>query len=240
MAAAPLLAKREPATHHVAMRPRHLHAGDLPEPEWRVLPALTDYRVVVEAMEARVAAIRAGEAREAVWLLEHPPLLTAGTSADPAELLDPERFPVHASGRGGRYTYHGPGQRVGYVMLDLARRGPDVRRFVAALEQWLISALGDLGVAARREPGRIGIWVDDRQGREAKIGAIGIRIRRWVSLHGFAVNISPTLTHFDAVVPCGLLDYPVASTASLGTAATMEQFDGSLRAHFRDFLQSLG
>jgi lipoyl(octanoyl) transferase len=150
--------------------------------DWRVTPGLTAYPDSLAEMEARVAAIRAGEARELVWLLEHPPLYTAGTSAAPQELLSPTRFPVYATGRGGRYTYHGPGQRVGYLMLDLERRGRDVRCFVASLENWLISTLGDLGVEARNAPGRVGIWVDQGDS-EAKIGAIGVRIRRWVTLH---------------------------------------------------------
>ncbi len=185
-------------------------------------------------------AIRAGTAPELVWLLEHPPLITAGTSADAGELLDPARFPVHRAGRGGRYTYHGPGQRVGYVMLDLEARGRDVRRYVAALEGWVIDALAQLGVAARRAPGRIGIWVDDAQGREAKIGAIGVRVRRWVTLHGFALNVAPDLAHFEAIVPCGIAGFPVTSLAALQRETAMARVDQLLAAGFPGFLQTLG
>jgi lipoyl(octanoyl) transferase len=189
-------------------------------------------------MEARAAAIRAGAAGELVWLLEHPPLYTAGTSADPAELFNPEGFPVHAAGRGGRYTYHGPGQRVGYVMLDLDKRGRDVRRFVGALEDWLIATLADLGVAARRAPGRIGIWVD-RDGTEAKVGALGLRIRRWVTMHGFSVNLSPELSHFSGIVPCGIAEFPVTSLGEMGLANIQPRFDLALRRGLEDFLFSL-
>jgi lipoyl(octanoyl) transferase len=207
--------------------------------EWRISPGLTDYAAAVAAMEARVAAIRAGEAPELVWLLEHPPLITGGTSAAPAELIDPARFPVHATGRGGRYTYHGPGQRVGYVLLDLERRGRDVRLYVAALEAWLIATLGRLGVKARTAPGRIGIWVDDPHGREAKIGAIGVRVRKWVTLHGFALNVAPDLAHFDAIIPCGIGDFPVTSLAALQRNPDMTTLDAALNEGFSDFLQLL-
>jgi len=190
-------------------------------------------------MEARAAAIFAGEAKERVWLLQHPPLYTAGTSADPAELLDP-RFPVHAAGRGGRYTYHGPGQRIGYLNIDLRERGRDVRNFVHHLEGWMIAALGDLGIAARRAEGRIGIWTDDAQGREAKIGALGIRVRRWITLHGFSINVDPDLSHFGGIVPCGISAYPVTSMAALGCTARMAELDAALRAHFPAFLARLG
>lgn len=207
--------------------------------EWRISPGLTDYAEAVAAMEARVATIRAGEARELVWLLEHPPLITGGTSASVEELLDPDRFPVHATGRGGRYTYHGPGQRIGYVLLDLEARGRDVRRYVASLEDWLIGALGRLGVAARKADGRIGIWVDDLEGREAKIGAIGVRVRRWVTLHGFSINVSPDLNHFNAIVPCGIGDCPVTSLAATQRNSRMDMLDQALKDGFSDFLQSL-
>jgi lipoyl(octanoyl) transferase len=206
--------------------------------EWRVSPGLTPYAEALAEMEARAAAIRAGEARELIWLLEHPPLYTAGTSADPAELFNPENLPVHAAGRGGRYTYHGPGQRVGYVLLDLDRRGRDVRRFVRALEDWLIATLAELGVAARRAPGRIGIWVD-RDGKEAKVGALGLRIRRWVSLHGFSVNLCPELSHFSGIVPCGIADFPVTSLGEMGLANVQPRFDLALRLGLEDFLFSL-
>lgn len=203
--------------------------------EWRISEGLTSYPDAVAAMEARAAAIRAGTAGEMVWLLEHPPLYTAGTSAAADELLAPSRFPVHPTGRGGRYTYHGPGQRVGYVMLDLDRRGRDVRRFVSSLETWLIESLGELGIAARQAPGRIGIWVDD-QGQEAKIGAIGVRVRRWVTLHGFAVNVDPDLSHFTGIVPCGLAEFPVTSIRRLGLDHGMAALDQALGRGFPRFL----
>jgi lipoyl(octanoyl) transferase len=206
--------------------------------EWRVSDGLTPYPEALAEMEARAAAIRAGEACELIWLLEHPPLYTAGTSADPAELFNPEGFPVYEAGRGGRYTYHGPGQRVGYVLLDLERRGRDVRRFVAALEDWLIATLADLGVAARRAPGRIGIWVD-RDGTEAKVGALGLRIRRWVTMHGFSVNLSPELSHFSGIVPCGIAEFPVTSLGEMGLANIQPRFDLALRRGLEDFLFSL-
>jgi lipoyl(octanoyl) transferase len=207
--------------------------------EWRISPGLTDYAAALAEMEARATAIREGSAPELVWLLEHPPVITGGTSAAEAELLEPGRFPVHRSGRGGRYTYHGPGQRVGYVLLDLEARGRDVRCYVSALEDWLIGALGRLGVAARKAPGRIGIWTDDLFGREAKIGAIGVRVRRWVTLHGFAVNLDPDLSHFDAIVPCGIAEYPVTSLSALQRDPAPEKFDAALADGFPQFLQSL-
>lgn len=212
-----------------------------PEPiEWRVSPGLTDYAVALAEMEARAAAIRDGTAPELVWLLEHPPVITGGTSAAAGELLEPGRFPVHAAGRGGRYTYHGPGQRVGYVLLDLQARGRDVRRYVAGIEDWLIATLGELGVEARKAPGRIGIWTDDRDGREAKIGAIGVRIRRWVTLHGFALNVTPDLGHFGAIIPCGIAEHPVTSLAALQRGSDMAAVDKALESRFPAFLQSLG
>lgn len=207
--------------------------------ERRVSSAPVDYEVAVAAMEARAAAIREEDAPELLWLLEHPPLITAGTSAPAGELLDPGRFPVFRTGRGGRHTYHGPGQRVGYLMLDLGRRGRDIRRFVAGLEAWLIRALGRFDVEARAAPGRIGIWVDDRQGREAKIGAIGVRVRRWVTLHGFALNVAPDLGHFGAIVPCGIAGFPVTSLADLGVDIPMSQLDEALFAEFPRFLEHL-
>src|SRR6478735_12713572 len=184
-------------------------------PEWQVSAGLTPYPDALADMEARAAAIRAGTARERIWLLEHPPLFTAGTSADPAELFNPLGFPVFEAGRGGRYTYHGPGQRVGYLVLDLEKRGKDIRCFVHALEGWMIAALGDLGVVARREPGRIGIWTGEGAS-EAKIGAIGVRVRRWVTLHGFSINVAPDLSHFGGIVPCGISEYGVTSLSALG------------------------
>lgn len=206
--------------------------------DWKHEAGPLAYPDALAAMQARQQAIREHGARELIWLLEHPPLYTGGTSADPAELLSPH-FPVYNTGRGGRYTYHGPGQRVGYVMLDLTRRGKDVRCFVHALEGWVIMALALLGVKARRAAGRVGIWCDNRDGAEAKIGAIGVRIRRWVTAHGFAVNIDPDLSHFGGIVPCGIAEYPVTSLADLGIDAGMADFDAALRIGFPDFLSAL-
>jgi lipoyl(octanoyl) transferase len=206
--------------------------------EWRVSPGLTPYPDALAEMEARAVAVRAGEASELVWLLEHPPLFTAGTSADPAELFNPLDFPVHEAGRGGRYTYHGPGQRVGYLVLDLEARGKDIRRFVHALEGWIIAALGELGVAARREPGRIGIWTGEAQD-EAKIGAIGVRVKRWVTMHGFAINVAPDLAHFAGIVPCGIADYGVTSLSALGRGPATAPLDAALLRNFPHFLSSL-
>lgn len=205
--------------------------------EWKTSEAPVAYDTALAWMEGRAAAVAAGEAREAVWLLEHPPLYTAGTSADPAELLDP-RFPVFNAGRGGRYTYHGPGQRIVYLVLDLSKRGRDVRCFVHEVEGWAIAALARLDVAAWRAPGRIGIWTE-AHGREAKIGAIGIRVRRWVSLHGFAINVAPDLSHFGGIVPCGLPDYPVTSLADLGKTRSMQGLDAAIRDEFPNFLNRL-
>ena len=207
--------------------------------EWRVSEGRSPYPETLAAMEARADAIRAAGARELVWLLEHPPLYTAGTSAAPQELVSPDRFPVYSAGRGGRYTYHGPGQRIGYVMLDLDARGRDVRHFVHALERWLIAALARFGIAAHTVPERVGIWTRDVAGREAKVGAIGVRVRRWVTLHGFAINIDPDLSHFAGIVPCGLPDHPVTSLAALGSVATLKQFDVALRDGLGDFLSDL-
>ena len=209
--------------------------GDI---EWRVSEDLVPYPEALAFMEDRAAAIRDGTAGELVWLLQHPPLYTAGTSADPAELFNAEGFPVYAAGRGGRYTYHGPGQRVGYVLIDLEARGRDVRRFVHALESWLIAALGDLGVAAYRSPGRIGIWVD-QGGAEAKIGALGLRVRRWVTMHGFSVNLAPELSHFSGIVPCGIADSQVTSLDAMGVADSEPLFDLALRRRLGEFLLSL-
>jgi lipoyl(octanoyl) transferase len=207
--------------------------------EWRRDYAPVPYRAALTEQEARNAAIAAGEARELVWLLEHPPVYTAGTSAPAGELLDP-RFEVVETGRGGRYTYHGPGQRVGYVLLDLARRGRDVRCFVHALEGWVIATLADFGVEAWRAEGRIGIWTRDVDGGEAKIGAIGVRIRRWVTMHGFAVNLAPDLSHFDGIVPCGIVDYGVTSLAKLGIEVAPDAWDEALQRRADGFLAALG
>jgi lipoyl(octanoyl) transferase len=206
--------------------------------EWRVAPGLSPYPATLAEMEARAAAIRAGTARELVWLLEHPPLYTAGTSADPAELFNPEGFPVYQAGRGGRYTYHGPGQRVGYVLLDLERRGKDVRLFVHSLENWVIATLGRLGVAGFAVADRIGIWTR-AGGSEAKVGAIGVRVRRWVSFHGFSVNLAPDLSHFSGIVPCGIAEFPVTSLAEIGAPCTPGDFDAALAAGLPAFLAAL-
>jgi lipoyl(octanoyl) transferase len=206
--------------------------------EWRVSDGAVPYELALAEMEARAAAVRADEAPELVWLLEHPPLFTAGTSADPAELFNPLGFPVFEAGRGGRYTYHGPGQRVGYLVLDLEKRGKDIRCFVHSLEGWMIAALADLGVPARREPGRIGIWTGEGAG-EAKIGAIGVRVKRWVTLHGFSINVDPDLTHFGGIVPCGIAEYGVTSLAALGKQASFGLLDEALEHNFPSFLNAL-
>lgn len=189
-------------------------------------------------MEERAAAIRSGTARECIWLLEHPPLFTAGTSADPAELFNPLGFPVFEAGRGGRYTYHGPGQRVVYVMLDLQKRGKDIRCFVHSLEGWMIDALGELGVSAHRADGRIGIWVGEGAD-EKKIGALGVRVKRWVTLHGFALNVAPNLSHFGGIVPCGIAEFGVTSLSELGKQMPMTRVDACLKHGFHPFLNSL-
>ncbi len=204
------------------------------EPEWRVSPGLVPYPEAVATMEARVAAIRAGSAPELVWLLQHPPLYTAGTSADPRELLDPGRFPVYRTGRGGRFTYHGPGQRVVYVLLDLERRGRDLRGHVHRLEEWVIRTLSRLGVRGERRADRIGVWVTSPGGGEAKIAAIGVRVRHWVTYHGLALNVAPDLEHFRGIVPCGLAGYPVTSLAALGLAIDMDEVDHHLHATFAE------
>jgi lipoyl(octanoyl) transferase len=208
------------------------------EIEWRVSEGLVPYGDALAEMEARAAEVRAGDASELVWLLEHPPLFTAGTSSNPAELINPMGFPVFEAGRGGRYTYHGPGQRVGYLVLDLEKRGKDIRRFVHSLEGWMIAALGDVGVEARREPGRIGIWTGTGPG-EAKIGAIGVRVKRWVTLHGFSINVAPDLSHFGGIIPCGIAEYGVTSLAALGLKSSMERLDAALKRRFPAFLNAL-
>jgi lipoyl(octanoyl) transferase len=209
------------------------------EIEWRVEPEPVEYGKALAEMEAHVAALTAGTAPERIWLLEHPPVYTAGTSAtDASELVD-ARFPVFRTGRGGRYTYHGPGQRIGYLMLDLRNRKRDVRGYVHAVEGWVIAALGELGIEAFRAEGRIGIWTLDQAGQEAKIGAIGVRIRQWVTMHGFAVNLSPNLNDFNGIVPCGIAEFPVTSAAALGLTATPQQFDLALQATFSPFLEAL-
>lgn len=208
------------------------------EIEWRISPKLVEYPDALATMERRNGAVQSGSARELVWLLEHPPLYTAGTSSDPAELLS-RSFPVYDTGRGGRHTYHGPGQRVGYVILDLKRRKADVRGFVHALEAWVIAALAEFGVAARAIEGRVGIWCDMADGREAKIGAIGIRIRKWVTMHGFSINIDPDLSHFEGIVPCGISEYPVTSLAQLGISITLSEFDEALHNSAEAFFKTI-
>lgn len=206
--------------------------------EWRVATDPVPYREALAAMEARNTAIEAGEARELLWQLEHPPVYTAGTSAAANELLDP-RFEVVEAGRGGRYTYHGPGQRVTYVLLDLRARGKDVRRFVHALEGWAIGALAQFGVECWTVPERVGIWTTGPDGREAKIGAIGVRVRRWVTMHGFAVNLAPDLSHFTGIVPCGIEEFGVTSLADLGIALAPAAWNEALYATAPDFLEAL-
>lgn len=200
--------------------------------EWRTAREPVGYVEALAQMDDRVAAIHAGTEGELVWLLEHPALYTAGVSADPGELLEPARFPVHRTGRGGRYTYHGPGQRVGYAMMDLRRRGQDVRAYVHNLEDWVIGALGEFGLNGERREGRIGIWVVQPDGEEAKIAAIGVRVRRWVAFHGIALNVAPNLAHFDGIVPCGLAGFGVTSLKALGIAATLAEVDGALKRSF--------
>ncbi len=208
--------------------------------EWRPSPDLVPYEVAEAAMREHAAAIREHAAPERVWLVEHPPLYTAGTSALPSELIAPDRFPTHRTGRGGHWTYHGPGQRVAYVMLDLARphgrvRARDVRSYVCGLEDWLISALARLGVAGERREGRVGIWVvDPATGAENKIAAIGVRVSRWVSWHGVALNVAPDLGHFAGIIPCGITEHGVTSLAALGKPATMAEADAALRAAWAD------
>jgi len=210
--------------------------------EWRISRQAVGYEEAVAAMEARVAAIRAGSAAELVWLLEHPPLVTAGTSAKPEDLLERGRFPVYRSGRGGQFTYHGPGQRVAYVMLDLRRRGGDVRRYVHDLEEWIIRTLARLGVKGERRQGRIGIWVERGGGREDKIGAIGVRISRWVTYHGVALNRDPELEHFSTIVPCGIAEpqFGVTSLAALGVRVSAETLDGLLKQAFAEVFEGEG
>jgi len=208
-------------------------SGPQNQVEWAIAPGLTPYTQAVAAMEARVAAIHAGEAAEQVWLVEHPPLYTAGTSAKPADLLE-ARFPVHETGRGGQLTYHGPGQRVAYVMLDLKRRNPDVRAYVAGLEDWIMRALATFGVTAERREGRVGLWVAMERhgglpGTEAKIAAIGVRVRRWITFHGAAINLAPDLSHYGGIVPCGISEHGVTSLQALGVDVTMDDLDAALK-----------
>ncbi len=192
---------------------------------WRISDGLIDYEQAVRTMEDRVAAIRTGEADELVWLLQHPPLYTAGTSAKDTDLLDPDRLPVYRTGRGGQYTYHGPGLRVGYVLLDLQQRQLDVRRYVSLLEDWLIAALGRFNLRGERRDGRVGIWIDRGHGREDKIAAIGVRVRRWVTYHGVALNVEPDLSQYAGIVPCGNQEHGVTSLVDLGLPIEMAEVD---------------
>ena len=208
--------------------------------EWIIADAPVPYPAALAAMEARAAAIRAGTAPEAIWLLEHPALYTAGTSADSADLIDPDRFPVYPAGRGGQYTYHGPGQRIAYVMLDIAARGRDVRAFVREVEGWVIEALASFNVTGETRRDRVGVWVarpdkpplPDGTPREDKIAAIGLRLRRWVSFHGVSINVDPDLSHFDGIVPCGIRGHGVTSLVDLGLPVTMTDLDMALRQSF--------
>jgi lipoyl(octanoyl) transferase len=222
----------QPATSERASAEKRSAAGSV---AWTVAPGLTAYPDAVAAMEARVAGIVAGTASEQVWLVEHPALYTGGTSAKREDLLEPDRFPVFPTGRGGEYTYHGPGQRVAYVMLDLNKRGRDVRKFVSGLEDWIIDAVAEFGVKAGRRKNCVGIWVDRPEkgaGKQDKIAAIGIRVRRWVTFHGIALNVAPDLGHFSGIVPCGITSQGVTSLADLGKTVTMAEVDAALRRAF--------
>lgn len=218
------------------------NALDMPPVTWEVATDLVDYETAVARMEAHVDAMARGEAGELIWLLEHPPLYTAGTSANPKDLVAPDRFPVYESKRGGQYTYHGPGQRVAYVMLDVGKRGRDVRAFVAALEEWVIKTLAEFNVTGERREGRVGVWVvrDDKpltalgQPPEDKIAAIGVRLRKWISFHGISINVEPDLEHFAGIVPCGISEHGVTSLVDLGLPVTMDDLDVALRRIFDD------
>jgi len=202
--------------------------------EWKTSDWPVPYDEAVTAMEERVAAITAGQASELVWLLEHPALYTAGTSARPEDLLDAGPLPVYRTGRGGQYTYHGPGQRVAYLMLDLNRRSRDLRAFVCQLEDWLIASLATFGVEGERREGRIGVWVIDGQGRDLKIAALGLRVRHWITLHGISLNVAPELGHYQGIVPCGIREHGVTSLAALGIDATMSEVDEVLKRTFSE------
>lgn len=214
--------------------------------EWKISNGLTDYDTALSTMEARADAIARGEADELIWLVEHPPLYTAGTSAKPADLVEPDRFPVYDTRRGGQYTYHGPGQRVAYAMLDLNKRGRDVRKFVQNMEEWVIVALAEFNIKGEIREGRVGVWVerDDKpltvtgQKAEDKVAAIGLRIRKWVSFHGLSINVEPDLSHFDGIVPCGITEYGVTSLVDLGLPVTMDDVDLALRRAFTEVFET--
>lgn len=235
-------AQSRPATNRNDLSAQFLSADGSPPVEWLVADGLTSYPDAEALMEARVAAIRDGGANELVWLVEHPPLYTAGTSARDEDLLTPDRFPVYKTGRGGEFTYHGPGQRVAYVMLDLKRRREDIRAFVAALEQWIITTLDRFNIKGERREDRVGVWVArpekprlaDGSMAEDKIAAIGIRMRRWVSFHGIALNVEPQLENFGGIVPCGIAEYGVTSLVDLGLPVTMDDLDMALKQSFND------
>ncbi len=236
------------ATERSSLRASLLPSGQADPVELKASDEPVDYLEAVEAMEERITSIRDGEARECVWLLEHPPLYTAGTSAKESDLLIRDRFPVYKTGRGGEYTYHGPGQRVAYVMLDLNRRQRDVRLFVSALEEWVIRSLADFDITGERREDRVGVWVQrpekaappDGSPREDKIAAIGIRLRKWVSFHGIAINVEPDLGHFGGIVPCGVTGHGVTSLVDLGLPVTMADLDIALRRNFQDLFGPLG
>ncbi|MGQ5718294.1 lipoyl(octanoyl) transferase LipB [Pseudochrobactrum asaccharolyticum] len=235
-------AQSRPATNRNDLSAQFLSADGSPPVEWLVADGLTSYPDAEAFMEAQVAAIRDGGANELVWLVEHPPLYTAGTSARDEDLLTPDRFPVYKTGRGGEFTYHGPGQRVAYVMLDLKRRREDIRAFVAALEQWIITTLDSFNIKGERREDRVGVWVArpekprlaDGSIAEDKIAAIGIRMRRWVSFHGIALNVEPQLENFGGIVPCGIAEYGVTSLVDLGLPVTMDDLDMALKQSFND------
>ena len=205
-----------------------------PPLEWRISDGLVPYEEAEAAMEARVEAIRAGTAPEQLWLLEHPPLYTAGTSARAADLIAPDLLPVHRTGRGGQYTYHGPGQRIGYVMLDLRHRGSDLRGYVHDLEEWLIRTLQRFDVKGERRGGRVGVWVDEGGGKERKIAAIGVRVRHWISFHGVSLNVDPDLSHYRGIIPCGVKEHGITSLAALGIIAAVPEVDTALKAAFAE------
>lgn len=214
--------------------------AQLPSPEWRISNTAVAYADALAVMDARVAAIRQGTAAEQIWLLEHPALYTAGTSAKIEDLLLPDRFPVYRTGRGGQYTYHGPGQRVAYAMLDLKRRGGDVRAYIRNLEEWVIRALAAFNIVGQRRTGRVGIWVDRGAGREDKIAAIGVRVRHWVAFHGVSINVEPDLSHFDGIVPCGIgeANLGVTSLVDLGLPISMEDLDVALKRAFVEVFET--